>query len=68
MNTWIVGLPPKEKLYSNLDMEDITNNDYDHASDIYKTCNIDNLSEYYDLYVQSDDRSLLLLDDVFNDF
>lgn len=68
MNTWIVGLPPKEKLYSNLNMEDITNNDYDHASDIYKTCNIDNLSEYYDLYVQSDDRSLLLLDDVFNDF
>lgn len=68
MNTWIVGLPPKEKLYSNLNMEDITNNDYDHASDIYKTCNIDNLSEYYDLYVQSDGRSLLLLDDVFNDF
>lgn len=68
MNTWIVGLPPKEKLYSNLNMEDITNNDYNHASDIYKTCNIDNLSEYYDLYVQSDDRSLLLLDDVFNDF
>ena len=68
MNTWIVGLPPKEKLYSNLNMEDITNNGYDHASDIYKTCNIDNLSEYYDLYVQSDDRSLLLLDDVFNDF
>lgn len=68
MNTWIVGLPPKEKLYSNLNMEDITNNDYDHASDVYKTCNIDNLSEYYDLYVQSDDRSLLLLDDVFNDF
>ena len=68
MNTWIVGLPPKEKLYSNLNMEDITNNDYDHASDIYKTCNIDNLSEYYDLHVQSDDRSLLLLDDVFNDF
>lgn len=49
-------------------MEDITNNDYDHASDVYKTCNIDNLSEYYDLYVQSDDRSLLLLDDVFHDF
>ena len=68
MNTWIVGLPPKEKLYSNLNMEDITNNDYDHASDVYKTCNIDNLSEYYDLYVQSDDRSLLLLDDVFHDF
>lgn len=68
MNTWIVGLPPKEKLYSNLNMEDITNNDYDHASDIYKTCNIDNLSEYNDLYVQSDARSLPLLDDVFNDF
>ena len=68
MNTWIVGLPPKEKLYSNLNMEDITNNDYDHVSDIYKTCNIDNLSEYNDLYVQSDARSLPLLDDVFNDF
>lgn len=41
-------------------MEDITNSDYSHANNIYKTCTIENLSECYDLYVQSD--ALLLGD------
>ena len=46
-------------------MEDITDFDYRHAKKIYQKFKINNLSDYHDLYVQSD---TLLLADAFENF
>ena len=58
MDNWEISnenpLPEREDFYSHLNMEDITDADYTHAKRIYKDFEIENLSEYYDLYVQSD--------------
>ena len=43
-------------------MDDITDIDYRHAKWVFKECNIKNLGDYHDLYVQSE---ALLLTDVF---
>ena len=58
-------LHDKDAFHSSLNIEDITNVDYRHAKRVYKKCNIKNLGEYHDLYVQSD---TLLLADVFENF
>ena len=58
-------LPPKKEFYSELNLEDISNEDNKHAQKAYDTFNIQNLGEYHDLYVQSD---TLLLADVFEKF
>ena len=46
-------------------MENITDIDYRHANKIFKKFKLKNLSNYHDLYVQSD---TLLLADVFENF
>ena len=46
----------------NLTMENITDLDYQHAERVWKDFGIQNLADYYDLYVTSD---TLLLGDVF---
>ena len=46
-------------------MESITDADYAHAKEFSQDFEINNLEEYYDLYVQSD---TLLLADVFENF
>ena len=46
-------------------MEDISDIDYRHASNVFKVFKLENLGDYHDLYVQSD---TLLLADVFNNF
>ena len=58
-------LPNKGDFYSSLNMEDISEIDYRHATQVFNKFNIKNLGEYHDLYVQSD---TLLLVDVFNSF
>ena len=60
-----ISLPSKEDFYSNLNMEDISDNDYRHANNVFKGFKLENLGDYHDLYVQSD---TLLLADVFNNF
>ena len=55
----------KKIFYSNLNIEDITDADYKHANKSTEKLKIKNLSEYQDLYVQSD---ALLLADVFENF
>ena len=57
-------LAEKEEFYSNLNLEDITDVDYVHEKRVYKDFEIkkNKLSEYYDLYLNSD---VLNLADVF---
>ena len=52
-------------LYSNLNMEDITDVDYRHGKKVFEYLINKDLGDYHDLYVQSD---ALLLADVFENF
>ena len=58
-------LPPKQKLYSKLYDEDITDEDYQHANKVWKTFKCQTIKDYHDLYLKSD---VLLLADVFENF
>ena len=43
----------KEPFYSSVNMEDITDVDHNHAKRVFKKFNNKNISDYHDLYVQS---------------
>ena len=60
-------LPSKEYFYSNLNMENIDDDDIDyrHGNNVFKRFKLKNLGEYHNLYVQID---TLLLADVFENF
>ena len=58
-------LPPKKDFYSNLNLGDISGEDYKHAQKVWDVFEIKNLGEYHDLYVQSD---TLLRADVYENF
>ena len=58
-------LPPKEAFYSKLTDEHITNKDYDHALNVWKTFRMKTMKDYHHLYNQAD---VLLLADVFENF
>ena len=47
-------LPPKEAFYSNLNLEEIRDEDYAYAQKVWDVFELNNLGEYHDLYVQSD--------------
>ena len=51
--------------YSELYLEDITDEDYIHGQKVFEELKLKNLGEYHDLYVQSD---TLLLADVLENF
>ena len=55
----------KKSYYSNLDLENITDEDYVHVQKVCEVFKIKNRGEYHDLYVQND---TLLLTDVFENF
>ena len=55
-------LPLKKDFYSNLNLGDISDEDYSYAQKVRDVFKIKNLGEYHDLYVQTDK---LLLVDVF---
>ena len=58
-------IPPKEAFYSELNLEDISDEDYAHVQKVWDVFEIKNRGEYHDLCVQSD---TLLLADVFENF
>ena len=58
-------LPEKREFHCNLNLEDITDEDYMHAKRICKDFEIKKIGEYHDLYLKSD---VLLLADVFENF
>ena len=58
-------LPIKKYFYSILNNQHITDKDYHHAQNVWKTFNIKTMGDYHDLYLKSD---ILLLADVFENF
>ena len=57
------SLPDKRDFYSRLNMENVIDIDYIHATIVFKEFKMNNLGDYHDLYVQSD---TLLLADIEN--
>lgn len=58
-------LPSKDKFFNRLTNESITDDDYKHAGEVWRTFNIKNLHEYTLLYLKSD---IILLCEVFEGF
>ena len=58
-------LPPKEVFHSNLNLEDVSDEDNAHAQEVWDVFKIKNLGEYHNLYAQTD---ALLLAGVFENF
>ena len=55
MDTWKrfkeTSLPPASSFYSKLNMSGVSNEDYEHARNVWREFDIANLGEYHDLYL-----------------
>ena len=58
-------LPLKEAFYSKLNNEDISDKNYAHAQEVWKTFGMKTMRDYHDLYNRA---NVLLLADVFENF
>ena len=69
MDSWskfnVTLLPSKNRFYSRLNIEHISDEDYAHPHGVWNIFNIRNLGKYHDLYVKLDTA---LLADVFESF
>ena len=58
-------LPPKDAIYSRLNMKGISDHDYEHVQKVWNTMEEKTLGYYHDTYLKTD---VLLLADVFEAF
>ncbi len=58
-------LPEKKYFYDDLIEENISDDKYNHALNVWKSLNIKTFKEYHDIYMMTD---TLLLADIFNEF
>ena len=58
-------LPKKEDFFSIMNNEHITDEEYQHAQNVWNEFDLSSMGEYHDLYLKSD---ILLLTDVFENF
>ena len=58
-------LPPKDAFYSKLNDSHISDSDYKHAQNVWKTFDCKTMKDYHDLYLKTD---VLLLADVMTEF
>ena len=58
-------LLPIEAFYSNINMSNISDDDYQHAKKVWSAFNIHSFGEYHDLYLHTD---VILLANVFEAF
>ena len=47
-------VPPMEAFYSNLNMTNVNEDNYEHAQRVWKEFGIRNLGDYHDLYLRTD--------------
>ena len=59
------GLPPKEAFYSQVKLEGISDDDYQHAQTVYAAFKCKDFADYHWLYKKTD---VLLLADIFENF
>ena len=64
-NIYDENLPPIEKFYSSLKLDNISEEDYDKTLEIYIKLNCKNIKEYLDIYLKLD---ICLQTDIFNVF
>ena len=60
-----IRLPKKEDFFSAMNNEHITDEEYQHAQNVWGEFGLSSMGEYHDLYLKSD---ILLLTDVFENF